>query len=292
MPLHAISEAELREHCRRALDGLERWLRRLVDENLTAAYGPNYLSACRPSGDRVINADTTRRIIQRAAVEPVKFPRAIDAADLDDTIRIICNPELYVAHFTNALSDAFPEGCVEAKTFLLRLVPPRNALSHARPISIHEAHRVLCYSQDVVAALKVHYGKNQMQKQYNVPTVIRIVDSLGHEISLSDSNRHRDGPAMIDFSQNELAVLRCGDSISIEVDIDPSFEPDAYEVRWLIANVGGAATFGRRFSLHLTQQHVATRFCVVCYVTSKAEWHKIGTFDDQVDIAYRVLPPI
>ena len=168
MPLHKLSEIELRDHCKRTVEGLERWLRRLVDESLTAAYGPNYLSASRPSGDRVINADISRRITERAASEPLKYARAIDAADLDDTIKIVCNPELYAAQFKHALSDAFPEGCTEARTFLSRLLSPRNALSHARPISIHEAHRVLCYSQDVIEALKAHYQKGQLQKQYNV----------------------------------------------------------------------------------------------------------------------------
>ncbi len=291
MPLYRVAESELRDACRRDLEALERWLRRLVHEGLTNAYGQDYLNAKKPKGDCVIRAEIARRIMSRAAQASQRPSRDIDSSDLDDLVDIICNPELYGAHFRNALVDAFPDGCAEARTFLGRLVVVRNALSHARPISIHEAHRVLCYSLDTIEALKAYYSRNSMEKLYNVPTVIRLTDSLGHEIFLADSQR-RDHPAMLDFSRDSDSWLRCGDTISIEVDVDPSFAPDSYEVRWLIANIGGPTQFGRKFNLMLSEQYVSTRFCAVCYVTSRAAWHKFGNFDDQIDIAYRVLPPV
>jgi hypothetical protein len=97
---------------------------------------------------------------------------------------------------------------------------------------------------------------------------------------------------MLDYSQDAAAHLRCGDTISTEVDVDPSFHPTTYDVRWLIANIGGPTTEGTKFTLLLTERYVSTRFCVVCQVISRAGWHKLGTHDDQIDIAYRVLPPV
>jgi hypothetical protein len=48
---------------------------------------------------------------------------------------------------------------------------------------------------------------------------------------------------------------------------------------------------GPKFVLLLEERYVSTRFCAVCRIISNARWHKLGTHDDQIDIAYRVLPP-
>lgn len=289
MPLHGLPESELRDHCKRSLETLEYWLRRFIDLELSAAYGPNYLDASRPSGGRVIRGDMARRLKERSAQEPTRFPRPIDAAFLEDEIDLICNPALYSAHFSAGLRAAFPQGTDEARTFLSRLVQPRNALSHANTISVHDAHRVLCYSQDVINALKEYYKGQNLQQQFNAPLVIRVVDSLGHAVELSP---RRDGPAMLDYSRDEPSYLRCGDTLSIEVDVDASFDPSGYDIRWLISNIGGPPQHGPKFSLTLTERYVSTRFCAVCHVISKASWHRFGTHDDQLDIAYRVLPPL
>lgn len=286
MPLYALSENELREHCKRSIEALEYWLRRLIDQRLTAVYGANYLDAERPSGDRIIAGDISRRLNGRA-IDRLRFPRPIDAALLDDLIHIICNPELYNLHFKASLQDAYPNESF-ARTQLSRLVRPRNCLSHANPISVHDAYRVLCYSQDVIEALKAHYRREGLQQQFNVPSVVRVMDSLGHVAHLVSD---RLNPAMLDYSTEAAAQLRCGDTLSIEVTVDPSFDAEKYDIRWSIANVGGATQFGPRFTLLMTEQYVSARFCAVCYVVSREAWHKLGTCDDQVDVAYRVLPP-
>ena len=286
VPLYALSESELRDHCKRSIEALEYWLRRLVDQQLTAAYGPRYLDAERPSGDRMIAADISRRLNARAT-DRLRFPRTIDAAFLDDLILIICNPELYNLHFRTSLQDAYPnEGF--ARTQLSRLVRPRNSLSHANPISVHDAHRVLCYCQDAIEALKAHYRREGLQQQFNVPSVVRVMDSLGHVAHLASDRMH---PAMLDYSTEPTAQLRCGDTLSIEVTVDPSFDVEKYDIRWSIANVGGETQFGPKFTLLMTERYVSTRFCAVCFVVSREAWHKLGTYDDQVDVAYRVLPP-
>jgi hypothetical protein len=234
----------LRDHCKRSIEALEHWLRRLIDREFTEKYGAGYLDADRPGSGRLIRGEMARRLKDLAAQHPGRYPRPIDAATLEDIIDLICNPELYRIHFADALSTAFPESHMEARTFLSRLVPPRNALHHANPISVHDAYRVLCYTQDVIAALKEYYRKQNMNQQFNAPTFIRVSDSVGHVFHLSD----RDGPAMLDYSQDNRAYLRFGDTISIEVDVDPTFDPSNYDIRWLIANIGGPTTYGRKFA--------------------------------------------
>jgi hypothetical protein len=293
MPLYAVPERELRDHCKRTIETLELWLRRLIDDALSASYGANYIDAIKPSGDRVIRNQVGKALKERTAKEPSRFPRVIDAALLDEQIDLICHPELYKSHFKSALGSAFPLGCEEARTFLGRLVKPRNALYHANPVSLLDAHRVLCYSLDVIDALKTYYAKDNLSQQYNVPLIVRVSDSLGHVTNMSGSNRHPQGSAMLDFSLDGASHLRCGDTISIEVEVDPTFNPAEYEIRWIIGNAirPRLPTVGTKFTLHLTEEYVSTRFCVVCRVTSNKAWHKLGSFDDQIDIAYRVLPP-
>jgi NADPH-dependent 2,4-dienoyl-CoA reductase/sulfur reductase-like enzyme len=131
-----------------------------------------------------------------------------------------------------------------------------------------------------------------MQQQFNVPIVIRISDSLGHVVTRSSLIGHPDWPAMLDYSRDDKSYLRSGDTISIEVDVDPSFDAASYEIKWSIANIGGPNISGHKFTLLLTDKYVSVRFTAVCRVTSNATWHKLGTHDDQIDIAYRVLPPL
>jgi hypothetical protein len=292
MPLYTISEAQMRDGCKRAIEGLELWLRRLIDTKLSEAYGQDYLEAQRPDGSRVIKSSLAQTLAERRSQEPARFVRTIDAAFLADQIQIICNPALYKDHFADALGGVFPEGKDCARTFLSRLIAPRNALSHANPISVHDAYRVLCYSMDVVEGLKAYYVQVNMANLYNVPTVVRILDSLGHVVYLSNSNHHSDGPAVVDYCRDEKSYLQRGDSIFIIAEVDPAFRPDQYEVEWQIANVGGPRTTGEKFQMVLSDRHVSARFCVVCRVISHQNWHKFGSYDDQIDIAYKVLPPI
>jgi hypothetical protein len=145
---------------------------------------------------------------------------------------------------------------------------------------------------DITEALKAYYARANMGQQFNVPTVVRISDSLGHVVHLSSSNRGSQGHAMMDYSNDPSVLLRCGETIALEADVDPTFDPKDYKIRWQVANIsGGERMEGRKFVLVLTERHVSTRFCVVCTVTSHELWHKLGSSDDQIDIAYRVLPP-
>jgi hypothetical protein len=288
MPLHSVPESDLREHCKRSIEALELWLRRLIDDKLTAAWGANYLDAVKQDGSRVIRAELGRKLHERQSFEPRRFPRPIDSALIEEEISIICNPSLFAEHFSDALMAVFPQGADVARTFLQRLVMPRNALYHANPVSVHDAHRILCYTMDVIEGLKKYYVRLNLSHLFNVPTIVRISDSLGQVVQRSgDADR-----SVIDYSNDVNAYLRCGDTLSVEVDVDPTFAPNAYEIVWLISNIGGPTITGRKFQLTLTERYVSSRFCAVCRVISKQTWHKFGTHDDQVDIAYKVLPPI
>src|SRR5262245_25800378 len=150
MPFHRLTDVERRAICRERVDSLEHWLRRLIHDELSRAYGGDYIRAVGADGQNVLNNRIQQEMERNQMREPDRYPRLIDAALLDTEIDIICNPKLFGAHFRNALVEAFPEGVEEARTFLRRLLPSRNALSHANPILVRQCEQVVCYSNDVI----------------------------------------------------------------------------------------------------------------------------------------------
>ena len=82
------------------------------------------------------------------------------------------------------MDNIYPDGCDEARTYLKRLIPIRNKLSHSNPISIREAERVICYCNDFVDGIKIYFEKKGMGNMFNVPHAIRLNDSLGNEYLL------------------------------------------------------------------------------------------------------------
>jgi hypothetical protein len=104
---------------------------------------------------------------------------------------------------------------------------PRTRLTSLRGRA--EAARAICYSQDVIASLKEHYAGMKQQREYDVPTIIRVADSCGnvrHESEL----RPRLG--MCDFRDGASGRLYPGDRLAIEVEVDPTFERSSYWLQW------------------------------------------------------------
>jgi len=232
MSLHDIPELELRAYCKRVIESLELWLRRLIDQQLTDAYGRDYLNARDEHGNNFIDAEIQRGIENRRAAETARYSRPIDAALLDDEIRIICNPQRYRL-FCEALAGAFPDGVEEARTFLSRLIEPKNRLDHANTISIRDAERVMCYSNDVIHSLMKHYDATLGEGNgYNCPTIVRIIDSFGNDL-------RPDIWLITTFSLYHTPAhwLRPGDLLSIDVEIDPAFPENMYEISWTTGDV-------------------------------------------------------
>ena len=290
MPLHKLSNNELRDYCRAAIESLEYWLRRLIDETLSQEFGSNYLKATNDNGDNILGREIRESITNRYQSNQERYSRLIDAAMLDDAIDIVCHPKLFSKYFKEPLSDAFPEGREEARTFLLRLTEPRNHLSHANPISIRQAEQVICYTHDVIDFLKSYYNRKNMGKEYNAPSIIRITDSFGLD---KHSGQFKSRGAIHRFD-DEKALLRPGDKLSIEVEIDPSYDTSEYTIKWDYSNQSAEnrPINGPKCTIEFNTSHVTSNFVVTCTVTSNKEWHRFGRLDDQVRIHYKVLPPL
>ena len=305
-----LSEEETRSYCRRTLESLELWLRRLIDYELRKKLGPDYFDKQDndSSGRYYINSTLRNKATRMIEENPGRYTRKIDTTFLDDLISIVTNPDLFrikdYGFFEPALSRCYPDGHQEAKTFLSRLVGPRNCLSHANPISVRQAEQVICYSHDVIESLK-HYFVEQGMEQYNAPTILKVHNSFGQTIFMPDAEggitsnkisygRNSTGRGHINYQLCEESWLRPGDILSIEVEIDQNFSTNEYEVHWAVHN-------GPRESLNNTSKivipikniHVNHNFNVSCIVKSTIkDWHRCGDVDDSITFIYKVLPPI
>ncbi|MEO1126504.1 MAG: hypothetical protein AAFX95_20890 [Cyanobacteria bacterium J06639_16] len=265
------------------METLELWLRRLIHDKLTDAHGHSYFDH-EFGGNHIFRAEVRRNATTRMREQPNRYSRPIDALLLDDLVATLCKEDLYRLYFRDALIGAFPEGREEARTFLTRLVNIRNPLSHANPISDHQALRVLCYSKDVIQSITDHYEVLGMGREFNAPTIVAFRDSEGHAEQIVATR------ARCDFSET---VFRPGDRLRAEVDVDDTFPADSYTVKWVVANISaGESEIGNSFELLLTPRHVGEIFTICATLTSNKDWHRHSNFDATLAITYKVLTPL
>lgn len=88
------TEDDLRSVCRKEIETLEHWTRRLIHETLTAQYGEDYFSYVK-NDEPLIKGEITSRVNKMREDNPGRFPRPIDAFFLRDIIYIICKKPLY-----------------------------------------------------------------------------------------------------------------------------------------------------------------------------------------------------
>ncbi|MEI4770920.1 hypothetical protein WAX74_14955 [Psychrobacillus sp. FJAT-51614] len=285
----------LRDMCRTTIESLEKWLRRLIDEELRNPLGDNYLWYQDKKNNFLFKKSIRENVKKRREDEPKRYPRDIDAVLLDDAVDIILHPIFYREYFREALTGAFPDGVEEARTFFSRIIEPRNYLSHANSISIRQVEQVICYSNDIIDSLKKYYEQKGMMQLYNVPTFIQLTDSKGNTFYTSqiDNNRNGTGGAGLNL-QKRGYELYPGETLQIEIEVDPSFKEEEYIINWIYTSVNPAPTkSGKKFNLTLDNSHVREDFTVYCKITSIGrDWHRLGDCDDRLSITYRVLPPV
>ncbi len=283
---HNFSVEELRSYCRANIESLEMWARHLIHQKMSEKYGENYVEFQNQDGTFLIKKELRNHVNQMIAKEPQRFKRQVDALFLENIIFFLCNQNWYRDLFKEALDYIYPQGCAEVREFLSRLLPIRNALSHANPISIHQAQQAICYSQDFIEGLKKYYRDKGVEKMWNVPRIIRFSDSLGNSV---------ENPIdILGGTINRVSTaLYCGDTYSITVEIDPSFERDSYKIIWLneMAKIKRFQN-SETFSITFGPQDIAETHLIECQIISNKEWHKYTYYDCRVCWHLTVLPPI
>lgn len=265
------------------------WLRNTIDVAMTQEFGEDYIFAVDgASENHVLGRKIRDRIAMRANGDRWRYPRDIDAAPLADAIDIVCHRKLYNRVFKPFFESAYPSGADELRHFLDRLIAPRNALSHANPISVRQAEQIICYSNDVIDAIKKHMEVVNMGREFNAPSFIRFADSNGTRLEgaeLADVA----SLGFINISEKPEGQLTVGDTLRMEVEVDPSFAPDSYEIKWHFPGLK-VVDRGSVCVLEFEDAHVSEQFVMTCSVTSNRTWHRHGIWDDIVKIVYRVFP--
>jgi len=287
-----LKEEEKRSICKKEIENLENWLRRLAHELLNKEYGKNYLEYKDGNNNYLISRKIMQEVKKRIEQESERFPRCIDAFFLSDLIYIICRDDLYNKFFKDPFSKAFPDGNNEARTFLERLVDPRNALSHAHSISNRQAEQVVCYSHDIIDSIKEYYFKMDKECEYNIPRIIKVTDSFGNTIHLNELEKLTLNVWRLD--EDYKNYLQPGDTLGIEIEIDPSFNPSSYTIEWDINSIYPAIKYKNKtkISIEIKEMNVGIFFRVRCKIISTKNWHKHVGYDDRIQISYKVLPPL
>lgn len=293
--LYNLSEEQIRSLCRNSIENLEKWARFIIDRELTLNYGKNYFYF-EENGESLIKNEIKNKTQKMMENEKERFAREIDTLFLDETIHILCHPKLYKKCFKKCLDYKYPEGVAEVRTFLSRLIPIRNCLSHGNPISIREAEMAVCYSNDFVEGVKEYMKDIGENNKYNVPNIIRINDSLGNEFYLKNDSYCE----LVDLKKgNDMYQFNCGERYSIWLTMDSSFNENDYTIEWeIIGTINTKENFycdqnnQLKLNVIFDESMVAQRKFIEIRVISNKAWHKYGTYDHKVDVTFSVLPPM
>lgn len=284
---HTYAEEELRSFCRQSIESLEMWARRLIHEKLSEKYGAEYANHKTSEENYLIKKEVRDHIQWMLEKEPGRFHRAVDTLFFEHIIYFLCNPAFYRDMFGEALKHAYPNGYNEARVFLERITPIRNALSHSNPISVRQAEQAICYSHDFVDGLKRYYKEKGVEQMWNVPRIIRVSDSFGNVF---------DNPVDTHGRQSIFNIpqeIYCGDTYSVSVEVDNSFSDSEYDITWQNQNSHKQEFDNcKNFVITFDESDVTQVHIIECKVKSHKAWHKYQNHDCKVTLMFAVLPPV
>ena len=295
---------EIRELSKRQIEAFEHWSRRLIDDFFREAYSEDYLDATVSDGQPLIKAEIRDRIRDRKKEDPGRYPRDIDAILLEDIEYFLSREDLYSKFFKQVL-EPYLSGRIEVRRILNELIPIRNKLYHDNAISIREAEKVLCYTNDFIDAYKAYYINMGKEREFNVPVILSLSDSQGNRVFRKDTNYvwtiHNINPNnRVERSVFPDAIYtehRSGDHYEIELDVDSSFSPETYNIYWSMqcGRNEVASGQGNKISIDFTNKMVAFDPEITVQIITNKEWHRFAYLecDDKVEIKLsKVFPPI
>lgn len=285
--LYRYSEEEVRSICRNSIESFEKWARIIIDMKLKEQYGENYFNAT-ISNENIIKKDIRDKANNMLQNHPDRFNKEIDTLFLEEIVYLLCKDKLYKNSFKSFLDIMYPDGKSEVRTFLKRLIPIRNKLSHSNPLSIREAEQCICYCNDFIEGVKKYFKMIGEDIVYNVPNAIKLIDSLGNIYNLNNKESFKS--IYVNHNpHNDLYKFEIGDRYSAWLELDPSFDKGEYTFRWTEGQT--LLSTEPRIDLEITEDLVNTQQAIYCTIKSTKSWHKYGTYDQQFAIVFQVLPP-
>jgi len=290
---HNFTQDELRTFCKVQLEAFEKWARLFIDKILSSELGKEYFFEKNCDGNYKIKKSLVNSVIQKMEEDPVRFNIPINCLFLEDIIYLLCKEDFYREHFKAHLEKHYPEGKNELSTFLKRLVPIRNKLSHSNPISVREVEQCICYSNDFIDAVKDYFAMTNQNKDFNVPTIIRVNDSLGNEYNIVEGRRG-ERVDIVDTTTGEINVFHEGDTLSIELTMDPSFAENEYSIEWPMSTdkqrYVEITEAGKKVTIKIEGPNIGEEVVFFCRVVSNKNWHRYTNYDQQLIFHFTAHP--
>lgn len=284
----ALSDEQLRQICRTHIESLEKWARAMLHHALTGQFGPDYIHAKNPDGNYTFKKALVEKSDSMMAAEPGRFPTHLDTFYLDELIYLLTRNDVY-SLLQSAIGNFYPEGVNELRTFLTRLVPIRNKLSHTNPFSLREAEQVVCYSNDFTDAAKHYFLEKNMAKEFNTPNILKITDSLGNEYTPKEVLQAIH-VTLKDPSTGEPKVFFKNDTFSVSLTMDPSFQSSDYEIKWRAKKGVEILDNGKRINVVIGDELIGENSLLSCQIVSHNSWHRFNGHDQQLIISFKALP--
>lgn len=225
----SLTEEEIRSLCRTNIEAFEKWARTIINNELSKEIGSNYFDIELSPGVPVVKKSIRDKTGKLMSKYPDRFCRKIDTLFLDELIYLLCRNDLYKKFFKEFLDLIYPDGNAEARTFLKRLIPIRNSLSHSNPISIRDAERCICYTNDFIEGVKKYFYIKGDERMFNTPNAIKLNDSLGNEYYLNKDKSFE----LIEIRKsgsNDLYQFYLGERYSAWLTLDPSYSEAEYSL--------------------------------------------------------------
>lgn len=281
------SEEELRSFCRTSIESFEIWARRLIHERMIETYGPDYIDKKMPDGNFLIKRDVRDHVHMMLAKEPERSHRVVDTLFMDHIIYFLTNQNLYDNVFKPVLKDGYPLGPREIEIFIKRIVKIRNALSHANTISVRQAEKAICYSNDFIDEIKKYQKGRGKEEVWNVPRIIKVTDSFGN---VFENPTETHGSCSI-FKVSQK--IYCGNTYSVHIEVDASFTEEEYDIFWWDNGKKiKENTNQKQYTVTFSDKDVSENHIIHCDIVSKKEWHRYKTYDCKITLMFSVFPPI
>jgi hypothetical protein len=236
----------------------------------------------------VVKNEIINYVAQKKKEKAGQISRDIDATTFEQAIDLATHPSFYDKYFKPALVKAYPLGREETRLFLTRLKDIRNDLAHGRGCTARQLERAICYTNDLTDSLKDYFRSISMQRDYDVPMIVRYVDNRGNESHLEGVPTNINN-RIIDWRRSGRGDLYPGDTLVAEVEVDQSFDPSEYNVSRQAFGFGREG--GRIARFLIDNRFVGEQMELSFEVVSKRDWHRQHGLDDRLSLIFRVLPP-
>lgn len=267
------------------IETLEKWLRDLIVYKL----GTEFYNAQRKDGGYYIANEELRE-----EMKGNNTSNAIGKTNFTTYSEIICSKKNFNEAFAEVFKTTYPSNLHSRLYIVITeqlqcLAPARNDIMHSRNIKMHDLERVICYSHDIINAIRTFYEIDGKEREFNVPSFVKIKDrNLG--IEQYKSNFPSNGS--IDFSIWDLTKergFRVGETILLEVDVDTAFDENEYRVVWEMQE--GERFEGKNLNYKIKSTDIGERYHFICYLYQNKEWHRyVNRFDDMITLVYKILP--